>query len=1097
MNKIYKVVWSKVKNCYVVVSEIAKNVISGSVKSAKIGSTPVTRGLALGAMMAFVITGNVWANVVEVGDYSPETKLFQYSTDNNSEGYGGAINHSNGKLTIVGTTFDANYIDSGRGAAIYSSTSEVAITDSKFINHDASSAYSVIYLKDGSMLLEGNVFNNGESAIHVADSHITLSGNNEFLNHTTSPAIMLTDDDSDPNTTSSITFKENSYTLFSGATTGYDIGGQQYKNADGNNRNRGAVIIEKGATVVAEAGVRNDTLKIDGGTLEIGGLGDTAGYYCTLVDELQGENGVIAIDSKWFDDEFDNLAFVVRNNQSTNTVIKARDVDLKGGAAQVLKNVVDELEKVVENRGGNDLVFATAAVDSVLRGDVELKDGKVTTVMDTDTLIAREDVKAGEVSLVETAEAVKGKADKATTLEGYGITDAYTTTEVDDKLAGKVDSDAERITIGKGASDNNSSDSFNNSIVIGYYASSEDFVGNLGQDNIVMGERAHAYSASNAIAVGSRTTIKGASGGIAAGYEAYVTGNNSVGLGFRAYTGAENSVALGAGSSTSEEGVISVGHQVGDVYHMAGSSTESKYTDTLTRKIINVKAGELSEDSTEAVVGSQLYATNQNVANLEANKADKATTLEGYGITDAYTTTEVDDKLAGKVDSDAERITIGKGASDNNSSDSFNNSIVIGYYASSEDFVGNLGQDNIVMGERAHAYSASNAIAVGSRTTIKGASGGIAAGYEAYVTGNNSVGLGFRAYTGAENSVALGAGSSTSEEGVISVGHQVGDVYHMAGSSTESKYTDTLTRKIINVKAGELSETSTEAVVGSQLYATNQNVEANKTAIGNLQTAVNNNTTAIANNATAINSLQTAVGENEAAIEGLNGRMDSAESVIGNLKISAETNLQAAKDHSDANLEVAKGYADTQDATNLQAAKEHSDANLEVAKGYADGIVADETTARIAGDEANAQAISGLNQRLGKLNGKINKVGAGAAALAALHPLEYDPDDKLTFSAGVGNYNGENAAALGAFYRPDEKLMFSLGGTMGNGENMVNLGVSIGLDGAKGTPKLSRKELAQKVSTMEAENEAIKAENQALEDRVAKLEALVAKLAEK
>ena len=138
------------------------------------------------------------------------------------------------------------------------------------------------------------------------------------------------------------------------------------------------------------------------------------------------------------------------------------------------------------------------------------------------------------------------------------------------------------------------------------------------------------------------------------------------------------------------------------------------------------------------------------------------------------------------------------------------------------------------------------------------------------------------------------------------------------------------------------------------------------------------------------------------------------------------------------------------------------------------------------------------------MNGKINKVGAGAAALAALHPLEYDPDDKLTFSAGVGNYNGTNAAALGAFYRPDEKLMFSLGGTMGNGENMVNLGVSIGLDGAKGTPKLSKKELIQIVGTMheeskaiKAENDAIKAENEALEERVAKLEALVEKLAEK
>ena len=158
---------------------------------------------------------------------------------------------------------------------------------------------------------------------------------------------------------------------------------------------------------------------------------------------------------------------------------------------------------------------------------------------------------------------------------------------------------------------------------------------------------------------------------------------------------------------------------------------------------------------------------------------------------------------------------------------------------------------------------------------------------------------------------------------------------------------------------------------------------------------------------------------------------------------------------------------------------------------------ADAIAANSAALDQQAQAIGGLNQRLGKLNGKVNKVGAGAAALAALHPLEYDPDDKLTFSAGVGNYNGTNAAALGAFYRPDEKLMFSLGGTMGNGENMVNLGVSIGLDGAKGAPKLSRKELVEKVSNMAAENEAIKAENKALEERLAKLEALVEKMAQK
>ena len=87
-----------------------------------------------------------------------------------------------------------------------------------------------------------------------------------------------------------------------------------------------------------------------------------------------------------------------------------------------------------------------------------------------------------------------------------------------------------------------------------------------------------------------------------------------------------------------------------------------------------------------------------------------------------------------------------------------------------------------------------------------------------------------------------------------------------------------------------------------------------------------------------------------------------------------------------------------------------------------------------------------LDYRVDSLGSRVDKVGAGAAALAALHPMDFDPDDKLTFAAGYGNYKGRNAAAVGAFYRPDEKVMLSVGGTFGNGENMVNAGISFSLD---------------------------------------------------
>ena len=103
--------------------------------------------------------------------------------------------------------------------------------------------------------------------------------------------------------------------------------------------------------------------------------------------------------------------------------------------------------------------------------------------------------------------------------------------------------------------------------------------------------------------------------------------------------------------------------------------------------------------------------------------------------------------------------------------------------------------------------------------------------------------------------------------------------------------------------------------------------------------------------------------------------------------------------------------------------------------------------------QGNAQNIENIGNQINntynqinRLDGRMKKGLAGAAALAALHPMDFNPDDKLQFSAGVGNYRGETAAALGAFYRPNENVMFSIGGTFGNADNMVNAGITFGLD---------------------------------------------------
>lgn len=116
-------------------------------------------------------------------------------------------------------------------------------------------------------------------------------------------------------------------------------------------------------------------------------------------------------------------------------------------------------------------------------------------------------------------------------------------------------------------------------------------------------------------------------------------------------------------------------------------------------------------------------------------------------------------------------------------------------------------------------------------------------------------------------------------------------------------------------------------------------------------------------------------------------------------------------------------------------------------EGVAPGGIAPDSTDAVNGSQlyATNQNISNLGGEVNKLGTRVNRVGANAAALAALHPLDFDPDDKWDFAAGYGNYKNANAAAIGAYYRPNEDTMFSVGGSFGGGENMVNAGISVKL----------------------------------------------------
>lgn len=142
----------------------------------------------------------------------------------------------------------------------------------------------------------------------------------------------------------------------------------------------------------------------------------------------------------------------------------------------------------------------------------------------------------------------------------------------------------------------------------------------------------------------------------------------------------------------------------------------------------------------------------------------------------------------------------------------------------------------------------------------------------------------------------------------------------------------------------------------------------------------------------------------------------------------------------------------------------------------------------------NTQSITNINGRVNNLDSRVNKVGAGAAALAALHPLDFDPDDKWDFAVGYGNYRDANSAAVGAFYRPDEDTMFSLGTNFGNGENMINAGVSFKF-GPKGKSQVrpgSTQEITELRATVARQDDQLKKQDSEIKELKAMVQQLLA-----
>ena len=269
--------------------------------------------------------------------------------------------------------------------------------------------------------------------------------------------------------------------------------------------------------------------------------------------------------------------------------------------------------------------------------------------------------------------------------------------------------------------------------------------------------------------------------------------------------------------------------------------------------------------------------------------------------------------------------------------------------------------------------------------------------------------------------------------------------------------------KITGVAAGALTADSTDAVNGSQLKQTNDNVASNTEAIGNLNTRVDG----LDNRVTNVESL----AKQHTTVEaGNNITVTETTNTDGGKKYT----VGMAKDITVDSVKVGDKTYVSEAGLNANGNKVTQVADGNIDKDSKDAVNGGQLYATNQRVEENASNISLLGNSINKLDNRVDKVGAGAAALAALQPLGFDPEDKWDFAAGYGNYSGASAVALGAYYRPNEDTMFSVGGSFGNGENMVNAGVSLKLGQSNHTPA-SKAAMEKKISALSQEVEELKA----------------------
>ena len=380
-----------------------------------------------------------------------------------------------------------------------------------------------------------------------------------------------------------------------------------------------------------------------------------------------------------------------------------------------------------------------------------------------------------------------------------------------------------------------------------------------------------------------------------------------------------------------------------------------------------------------------------------------------------------------------------------------------GAYVSGESSVA-IGRTNTVTGENTVVIGANNKNITGGQSTVVGynnvtdaskeqtiigansetaGQGSMAIGTHTKVTAIDAVGIGNNIVADKPNSVALGTNSVT-DNAVNQLQAMVNNTtYVFAGTDATSVVSvgskqragfggvKNYVRQVQNVAAGRVDASSTDAVNGSQLHAAydaintmGEDIDKALDAQQQFNTVVHNtlenHKDAIKNNTQRIAQHDADIANNKNAINDLSKIADNHNKVLGN----HENRIQTLES-TDKSLKT--DVANTQNQVNVNT-KDIADLKGKVG--------------------ASATAVKNeLNNRINQTEQRINKLGAASAALAGLHPMEFNKDDKFSASVAYGHYKNANAVALGAYYRPNEKVLLGIAGTFGS-ENMYNVSAS-------------------------------------------------------